>query len=160
LGPTRADPASHTITLRDSHPTSQKRILRDTIAGALALELAARFLVLARLFQRDELGLGEHRASLGHPGLQRFQALSHRFQIVALPDAAHASRRHAQAALLQLIGHPQLAERGLLQRQGHHRLLNARIDAVLQARLAAGHLLQGDLATFFVQLFEPVEAVA
>jgi hypothetical protein len=153
LGPTRADPASHTITLRDSHPTSQKRILRDTIAGALALELAARFLVLARLFQRDELGLGEHRASLGHPGLQRFQALSHRFQIVALPDAA-------QAALLQLIGHPQLAERGLLQRQGHHRLLNARIDAVLQARLAAGHLLQGDLATFFVQLFEPVEAVA
>src|SRR3954447_3006569 len=39
-------------------------------------------------------------------------------------------------------------------------LLDLGLDAVLQDRLAAADLLQGEFATGFVELFKPVEAVA
>ena len=42
----------------------------------------------------------------------------------------------------------------------HHRLLDLDRRAVLQDRLLAADLLQRQLATFVVQLLEPVKAVA
>ena len=53
-----------------------------------------------------------------------------------------------------------LAPGRLLDRQRHHRLLARDRRAVLQYRLAAADLPQRRFATFLVQLFEPVEAVA
>ena len=79
---------------------------------------------------------------------------------MALPDAAHAGRRDRQAALLERLRDPDLAEGRLLDRQRDRRLLDLDRRAVLQDRLPAADLLQRQFAAFVVQLLEPVEAVA
>jgi hypothetical protein len=73
-------------------------VLRPAVARALALELAMGLLILLGLdplrgsSQGNELGFGEHHAVLCHRGFQRLQPLLHGFQVMALPDTAHAGR--------------------------------------------------------------------
>jgi hypothetical protein len=52
-------------------------ILRPTVAGALALELAVRFLVGLGLLQRGDLRLGQENAILRCLGFERLQAQLH-----------------------------------------------------------------------------------
>jgi hypothetical protein len=64
------------------------------------------------------------------------------------------------ALLLQLVGRPHLAERRLLDRHLHHRLLDRRVDAVLLDRLPARHLRQRQVAALLVQLLKAIETIA
>ena len=137
-----------------------ERVLRPAIARALALELAVRFLVGLGLLERGDLRLGQQNALLRRLGVERLEAQLHRGQVVALPDATHPGRRDRQAAPLQRFRDPHLAPGRLLDRQLDRRLFDLRRRAVLQDRLPAADLLQGQLATFVVQLLEPIEAVA
>jgi hypothetical protein len=82
------------LLIDPSHPLQRSDIegvLRSAVAGALALELAMRLLVGLGFLERDDLGFGQQNAVLCHLGLERLEALFHRGQIVALPDAAHAA---------------------------------------------------------------------
>src|SRR5262249_47724353 len=74
--------------------------------------------------------------------------------------AAHPGRRDRQALPLQHFRDPDLAPGRLLDRQVDHRLLDLRGGAVLQHRLAAADLPEGQLAALFVELPEAVETVA
>ena len=64
------------------------------------------------------------------------------------------------ALLLELVGHAHLAERRLLDRHFHHRLLDRRIDAVLLDWLLLTDLGQRHFAALLVQLLKAVETVA
>ena len=55
----------------------------------LAVELAVGFLVQLGLLERHQLAFGEHANVLGDRGLEGFQPLLHRLQVVAQPDAAN-----------------------------------------------------------------------
>ena len=113
------------------------------VAGALALELAVRFLVELGALQCGQLRLGQDQPFLGGLGFERLQALGHRLEVVPHPDAAYALRRDAQsAALADLVGDAHLAVGRQLQRQGDHGLLDLWIDAVLQQRPATRDLLR------------------
>ena len=132
----------------------------DAIAGAFALELAVGFLVELGLLQRDNLRLGEHEPLLRTLGLERLQALLHRLQIMPQPHAAHAIGRDRVALLLQLVGHPHLPERRLLDGHLHHGLLDRRVDAVLLDRFPARHLGQRQVPALLVELLKAIETVA
>jgi len=134
-------------------------VLGAAVAGAFALELAMRLLVGLGLLERDDLRLGQDEAALRHLGLQRLQPLLHVLQVLALPHAPHPERRDRYVLLPQLIRDPHLAPGRLLDRQLDHRLLDLRRHAVLQDRLLATDLLQGQLATFVIQLLEAIKAV-
>ena len=56
----------------------------------LTLELAMGLLLSLGLFQRDQLGFGQHQALLGALGFESFEPLLHGFQVVAHPHATHA----------------------------------------------------------------------
>jgi hypothetical protein len=86
-------------------------VLRAAVAWALALELAVRLLVARGLFQRRELRLAQHQTLLRTLGFQPLEPLLHGLELVALPHAAHPSRRHTQPAPLQFIGDPYLTPR-------------------------------------------------
>ncbi len=85
--------------------------------------------------QGRKLGFGEDDAILGDFGFQGFQALLHGFQIVALPHAADACRRHGEPALSQFIGDAHLPEGRLLDGESHDGVLDLFGDAVLEHRL-------------------------
>jgi hypothetical protein len=91
---------------------------------------------------------------LRHLGLEGLEALLHRLEIVTLPDPAHARRRDRVALLAHLVGHPDLAEGGLLQREREDSRLDLGRRAVRQQGLLAGELLEGELAARVVQLLE------
>src|SRR5439155_26321463 len=93
-------------------------------------------------------------------GLQRLEPLLHGLQIVPQPYAAHASRRDGVALLLELVGHPHLAARRLVDRHLYHRRLDRRVDAVLLDRLPLADLGQRQLAALLVQLLKAIETVA
>jgi hypothetical protein len=135
-------------------------VLRPAIAGALAFELAVGFLVGFGLLEGGNLPLGQQDAVLRHPGFERLQAQLHRRQVVALPHAAHPSRRDRQAAALEGLRDAHLAPGRLLDCQRHRRLFDLDRRAVLQDRFAAADFLQRQLAAFVVQLLEAVEAVS
>ncbi len=126
-------------------------VLCRAVARTLAVELAMRLVVLPRPLQSDDLGFGQHQAVLCAFGLECLEPLLHGLQVVALPDTAHAGRGDRQAALLQLIGHPDLAKGRLFGSELDDRLLDGRLDPVLQDRLAFGHLGQRDLAAFLIK---------
>ena len=119
-----------------------------------------RFLIGLGLLERGDLRLGQQDALLGYLGLECLEAVLHRGQVVALPDATHTGRRNRQPAPLQRFRHSHLAPGRLLGRQRHSRLFDVDRRAVLQNRLLAANLLQRQFAAFVVQLLEPVEAVA
>ena len=101
----------------------------------LAFELAMGFFFGFGFFQGRKLGLGEDDAVLSDFGFQRFQALFHGLQIVALPHAADAGGRHDQPALSQFIGDAHLAESRLLDGKRHNGALDLFGNAVLEHRL-------------------------
>ncbi len=119
-----------------------------------------RLVVLPGPLQGGDLGFGQHQAVLCALGLECLEPLLHGLQVVALPDTAHPGRGDRQAALLQLIGHPDLAKGRLLDGQPDDRLLDGRLHPIAQDWLAPGHLRQRDLAALFVELLKAVEAVA
>jgi hypothetical protein len=118
-----------------------------------------RLVVLAGPLEGDNLGFGEHQPVLGALGLQCLQSLTGGLQVVALPDAAHAGGRDGQAATPEFVGHSHLAVGRLLGSERDHGVLDRRLDAVLQDRLALGDLRQGDLAALLVKLLKTIEAV-
>jgi hypothetical protein len=115
--------------------------------------------IALRFFERRDLRFREHDAVLRHFRLQRLEPMLHRRQVMALPHTAHPGWRDRQATLAQFAGDPQLAPGRLFDRKLHHGPLNVRQSTVLQARLAPADLLQRQLATFVIELFEPIEAV-
>src|ERR1700730_13010380 len=137
-----------------------ERILRAAVAWAFALELTVRLLVGFGFFQRSELALAQHQAFLRALGLQCFEPLLHGLEIVTLPDAAHASRRHTQPSLLQLVGHAQLPPGRFDDRDFHHRLFDFRRHPVPEHRFTPRDFLQRRLATLVVEFLEPVKTVA
>jgi len=118
-----------------------------------------RLVVLASPLEGGNLGFGEHQPVLGALGLQCLQSLTGGLQVVALPDAAHAGGRDGQAATPEFVGHAHLAIGRLLGSERDHGVLDRRLDAVLQDRLALSDLRQGDLATLLVKLLKTIEAV-
>lgn len=103
---------------------------------------------------------GEHATVLCDLGLEGFQSLLHRLQIVAHPDAANPEGRHLSPALLQLVGSSRLTPGWLLDRDRHDGHLDLRRGAVLQIGLGARDLGQGQIAAFLIQVPEAIEAVA
>jgi hypothetical protein len=51
-------------------------------------------------------------------------------EIVTLPDAARASRRHTQPALLQFVGDAHLTASRLVDRDCHYRLLDCQDNEI------------------------------
>ena len=102
-----------------------------------------------KLLRRDELA-----ELLVYP---LAQAVLDRLEVVAHPDAADAGRGDRDPALLELVGHSDLAPGGL--RGGHlqHRVLDFPRNPVPQDRLLARDLLERFLAACLVQLLEPVK---
>src|SRR5262249_38330862 len=74
-------------------------ILGAAIAWMLTLELAMGLLLCLGLFQRDDLGLGQHQAFLGAPGFQRLESFGQGLQIMSLPHATYATRWHCEPPL-------------------------------------------------------------
>src|SRR5436190_17592776 len=99
---------------------------RAAIAGALALELAMRFLVGLGFLERGDLRLGQQDAILCRLGFERFEAVLHRGQVVALPHAAHADGRDRQPAPLQRLRDAHLAPGRLLDRHCNDRFFDLR----------------------------------
>jgi hypothetical protein len=97
---------------------------------------------------------------LGALGFQRLEPLVHRLEVVAQPHTAHAGGGNRQPALPQFVGHAQLPECRLLERERNDRVFDLLSYAVLQHRLLAADLLQRQLAACIVKLLEAVEAVA
>src|SRR5436190_1073729 len=91
-------------------------VLRAAIARALALELAMRFLIGLGFLERGDLRLGQQDAILCRLGFERFEALLHRGQVVALPHAAHTGGRDRQPAPLQRLRDAHLAPGRLFDR--------------------------------------------
>ena len=60
------------------------------------------------------------------------------------------------AALAHLVGDADLAEGGLLQGEFQDKRLDLGCGAVLQQRLAAGQVLERDLATLLVEVSEAI----
>jgi len=142
------------------HRADVEGVLRTAVAGTLALELAVRLVIGPGLLERSDLGFRQHQPVLGALGLERFQPLLHGLEVMTLPDAADPSRRDGQAPPFHRFGHPDLTPGRLLDGDGHHRLLDLGGGAVLQHRLAAAHLSQGQFAAFVVQFLEAIKAVA
>jgi hypothetical protein len=67
---------------------------------------------LAKASQRGELRLAQHQTLLRTLGFQCLEPLLHGLELVALPHAAHPSRRHTQPAPPQFIGNPYLTPGG------------------------------------------------
>ena len=126
----------------------------------LALELAMGLLLGLGLFQRDQLGFGQHQAILGALGFQRFEPFVHGLQVVAQPHAPHAGGRDHKPVLAQFVGDAQLSECRLLEGKRNDRVFDLLRHAVLQYRLLAADLLQRHLAACVVKLLEAVEAIA
>src|SRR5262245_43534034 len=137
-----------------------ERVLGAAVTWMLALELAVRLLLGLGLFQRDDLRLGQHQALLGALGFQRLEPLVHSLQVVAQPHTAHGGGGDREPALPELVGHADLTESRLLDRQRYDGILDLLRHAVLQHRFLAADFLQRQFATLVVELLEPVEAVA
>ena len=119
----------------------------------------AQTYILGRL-QRGELAFGQHQAFLGDLGLERLEPFLHRLKIMALPDAADASRRDRMAELAKLVGDADLAISRLVQRKLDDDRFDLGRRAVLQDRLAPRQFLQRKFAAGVVKLLETVKAVA
>src|SRR5262249_23826463 len=128
--------ASNTLQVADI-----ERILGTAVTWMLTFELAVRFLLGLRLFERDDLRLGQYQALLGALGFQRFEPFVHRLQVVAQPHTAHAGGGDREPALPQLVGNADLSEGRLLDRQRYDSILDFLRYAVLQHRLLAADLL-------------------
>ena len=76
------------------------------------------------------------------------------------PNAAHSGGRHEHAPLSEFIGYTDLSVSGLFHSHIQDGLLDVWLHAVLQDRLAPADLFQCQLAAFFVQLLETIEAVS
>ena len=120
-----------------------ERVLRPTVAGALALELPVGFLSVSA-FSKAASWPGEDQALLGHLGFERLEALLHRLQIMALPHPAHARRRDGVPLFAHLVGDPDLAEGGLIQREREDGGLDLGRRAGRQQGLTTGELLKGE----------------
>ncbi len=71
------------------------------------------------------------------------------------PDASHTRGRDQHPVLSQLVGHADLPERRLINRQLDDGLLDVLLDAVLDTRLPTANYLQSQLtAALLVQLLE------
>src|ERR1051325_6776939 len=135
-------------------------VLRAEVAGVLRLDLAVRRLLLLGPLQRLKLVFGEDQALLRDLRRQRLEPLVEGLQVVAQPDAAHAAPGDEQPLLLQLVRGAELPVGGLLEGHLDDGRLNVLLDAVLQNRLPAADLLEGQLAARVVEFLEAVEAVA
>jgi hypothetical protein len=60
----------------------------------------------------------------------------------------------------QFVGHANLSERRLVDRQLDDGLLDVILDPVLDTRFGAAHFFQSQLAAFLVQLLETIETIA
>src|SRR5262249_42554956 len=83
----------------------------------------------------------------------------HSLQVVAQPHTAHPGGGNRQPAPPELVGHADLTEGRLLDRQRYDGVFDLLRHAVLQHRLLAADLLQRQFAALLVQLLKPVEAV-
>src|SRR5262249_13088782 len=81
-------------------------------------------------------------------------------QAVAQPHTAHAGGRDHKPALHQFIGHADLTEGRLLDRQHYDGVLDLLRHAVLQYRLLPADFLQGQFTALLLELLEAVEAIA
>lgn len=112
-------------------------VLRAEIAGVRRVDLAAGNVIIALFLQGHDLGLSQHRASLGDVRFQCDEPLLEVGQVVAQPDRPHTGGAHKAAALAQLIAHAHLAVRRLLQSIGQHGLLNCFVDPILEIRASS-----------------------
>ncbi len=103
----------------------------------LGLDLAVGLLLFLGALQRPHLVLGEDQSFLRHLGRERLQPLLEGRQVVAQPDRAHPRWRGHDRALPELVRHPHLTVRRLLECERHHRRLDPWVGAVLQVRLLA-----------------------
>ena len=142
------------------HVANVEGVLGAAIAWAFAFELAMRFLFALGLLQRGELAFRQHQAFLGDLGLEGLEPLLHRLKIMALPDAANASRRDRMPELAKLVGDADLAVRRPVQRKLDDDRLDLGRRAVLQDRLAPRQLLQRQFAAGVIKLLETIETVA
>ena len=142
------------------HVADIEGVLGAAIAGTFALELAVDLLFGLGFLQRHDLGFGEDKAVLRHPGFERLEPLFGVRQIMAQPDRPHTEWRDRQALFLQLVGNTHLAPGRLFDRQRHHGRFDFKRHTVLEDRLLAADLGKCQFATFVIQLLEPVEAVA
>jgi hypothetical protein len=85
-------------------------------------------------------------AILRHLGFECLEAVLDRGQIVTQPHAAHPGGRDRQTTPLRRLRYAHLPSGGLIDRQGDHRPFDLDRSAVLQHRLPAADLLQGQLA--------------
>jgi hypothetical protein len=123
-------------------------------------DFAVCFLLFPGPFHGPQLILGEDEVFLSGFGFQSFEPFTKGFQIVAQPDAPHPGGRDKQAALGQFVGHTYLAEGRLLQSDLDHRFFDVLFDPVLGAGFASADLVQRQLATLLVQLFEAIKAIS
>ena len=135
-------------------------VLSAAVAGAFALKLAVRILLVLRLLQRGELRFGENQALLRALCLKRFQSFLHGLEIVPLPNAADAGGRDRHGTLLEFVRDAHLAECRLLDCQSYDRILDRRVDSVLHDGFAAGDFSERRLTAGFVELLEAIEAIA
>lgn len=117
-------------------------------------------LVLLDAFERRQLRLGQHEAFLRHFGLERLQALAHRFEIVTRPDHPHACLGDRAALFESLVRGAALAPRRLVDRQRDDRGFEVRGDPVVQIGLAPADLAQTLFTTPLVERLEAIKPVA
>src|SRR6266536_1965189 len=80
--------------------------------------------------------------------------------VMANPDAADAGGGDAQALLGQLVGHSRVSPGRLLHRQLEDAPLHRLGHPVLRVRHPARHFDQRRLTALFIQILEPIKAVA
>jgi hypothetical protein len=135
-------------------------VLSAAVAGAFGIELTVGFLVGLGLLQGGELAFCEDQSLLRHFSFEGFEAELHGGEVVAQPDATDPEGRDTDAAPERFVGDPCLAPGRLVDGDGDYGLLDFRGGTVLEDGLAAGELLKGEFAAFFVEFLEAIEAVA
>ena len=135
-------------------------VLRAEIAWVFGLDLAVFLFLLLGLLQGDQLAFGEDPAVLSDACLQGLEPFLEGLQVMSQPDAADASRGDEQSLLSELVGDADLPVGGLFEGDPDDGLLDVGVDPILGDGLFSADLVECLLSAVFVELLEPVEAVA
>ena len=115
---------------------------------------------MALPFEGGQLPLRQDHPLFGHLLLEGQEPLLERLEVVPLPHAADPGGRDLIATAAELVADPDLAQRGLVDREGDDGLFNLRRDPVPDIGFAPRLLDQRLNAALLNGLLVPIERVA
>ena len=127
-------------------------VLQAQIPRMWRLDFTAGLIIVSLLLQSGDLSVGKHDAFSGDLFLKRLQAFTEVFQVVSLPDRAHAAAGDKYASFTQLITGSVLPMCREVNGIFNNRAFSGFIGTVLQVGNPAILINQRINAAFFSQI--------